>query len=89
MKWLAWGLIALDLIQGIQNAMHAAGVTRSAKYATATHAAFAVVLLAMGAAAAYLLIARQRSAMACLIAAAPWVIGAMVLLVTLLTSRHQ
>lgn len=89
MKYLVWLLSALNLYVGARCLLNVLGVLQTSKYSRTATALFAVLFLGMGVAGYFLTIARGDVRLGLLIAIGPWILGLLILLLTMLTSSYQ
>jgi hypothetical protein len=89
MKFVVWLISAVNVYFGLRCALNAIGVLQTSKYSQATTVIFAILFLTLGAAGFYFTIARNNPKLGVLIAFGPWVLAAVVLFITMLTSNYQ
>ena len=89
MKFFVWLISAVNVYFGLRGALNAIGVLQTSKYSQATTIIFAILFLTLGAAGFYFTIAKDNPKLGLLIAFGPWVLAAVVLFITMLTSSHQ
>lgn len=89
MKYIVWLISAVNLYFGLRCLLNAVGILQSSKYSQATTVIFAVLFLGLGAAGFYFSITKQNPKLGLLIAFGPWVLAALVLFITMVTSKQQ
>jgi len=89
MRILVWLLSTLNLYFGSRCLLNAIHVLHTSKYSQTTTVIFAVLFLGLGAAGFYCTIARNDPKLGLLIALGPWILGLLLLLITMLTSNYQ
>ena len=89
MRIIVWLLSALNLYLGARCFLNAVGVLQTSKYSQTATVVFAVLFLGMSAAGCYFTLVRHDVRIGLLLSLGPWVLGLLVLLVTMLTSSYQ
>ena len=89
MKYFVWFLSAINLWFGGRAFLNAIGVLQTSKYSQATTVIFAILFLTLGAAGFYVSIVRHEPRLGLLIAAGPWALAILVLVITMMTSSYQ
>ena len=89
MKILVWLLVALNIYVGLRCFLNAVHVLHTTKYSQTATAIFAVLFLGLGAAGVYVSLAGKDPRLGLLVGAGPWILGLLLLLVTMLTSSYQ
>jgi len=89
MKYIVWLISAVNVYFGARCFLNAIGVLQTSKYSQTTTVIFTVLFLGLGAAGFYLTIVRHAPRLGLLIAFGPWVLGFVVLFVTMVTSSYQ
>ena len=89
MKFIVWLISAVNLYFGLRCLLNAVGILQTSKYSQATTVIFAVLFLGLGAAGFYFSITKNNPKLGLLIAFGPWVLAALVLFITMVTSKQQ
>lgn len=89
MKNLVWFISAVNVYLGLRCFLNAIHVLHTGKYSQTTTVIFAVLFLVLGAAGFYLTIFRNDSKLALLVAFGPWVLGLLILFISMVTGRYQ
>lgn len=89
MKILVWLISALNVFLGLRCFLNVIGVLHTSKYAPSTTVIFAVIFLGLGALGFYFTLFRSEPKLALLIAFGPWLLGIVVLFLTMVFSKHQ
>jgi hypothetical protein len=87
-KVLVWAISAINLWLGLRAALNAVGVLQTSKYSQTTTILFALLFLGFGAAGFYATILRNDLRVGLLVSVGPWVLAAVILFVSMTTSRY-
>jgi hypothetical protein len=88
MKLIVWAFVILDAWLGLRALLSVVGILQTSKYAPATTALFAILMLGFAAGCIYFLRFRDDLKTALLLAIGPWLLGAAVMFVALITGRQ-
>ena len=88
-KFFAWLICAVNVYLGFRCFLNAIHVLHTSKYSQTSTVIFAVLFLGLGAAGFYLSIFKPDLKLALLIAFGPWVLGLMVLFISMVTGSYQ
>lgn len=89
MKFLVWIISAVNLWFGLRCFLNVIHVLQTTKYSQGATATFAALFLGFGAAGFYVSIARGQQHWALLICGGPWVLGLLILFVSMVTGKQQ
>jgi hypothetical protein len=89
MKFVVWIVSAVNLYFGLRCFLNAIHVLHTSKYSQATTVMFAALFLGFGAAGLFLSIVRDEQHLALLIGGGPWVLGFVILFISMVTGRQQ
>jgi hypothetical protein len=89
MKFLVWLISAVNVYFGLRCFLNAIHVLHTSKYAQSTTVIFAILFLGLGAAGFYFSIVRNEPKLALLICFGPWLLAAVVMFITMITSNYQ
>ena len=89
MKYLVWLISVVNVYFGLRCFLNAIHVLQTSKYSQTTTVVFAILFLGLGAAGFYISIVKNSPKQALLVAFGPWVLAAVILFVTMVTSKHQ
>lgn len=89
MKFIVWLISAVNVYFGLRCFLNAIHVLHTSKYSQTTTVNFAILFLGLGAAGFYLTIVCNEPKLALLICFGPWLLAAVVLFITMITSNHQ
>lgn len=88
MRVIAWLISAGNVYFGMRCLLNALGVLQTSKYSQTSNVVAAILFLGLGAGSFYLSIFRGQQGLALLISFAPWVIGFIILFISMVTSRY-
>ena len=88
-KYLASFMSAINLYWGMDCLLNVVGLLGTSKYSQAATAIFAVLFLGLGAAGLYVTVVRKRAGLGLLVSIGPWILGIVVLFITMMTSSYQ
>lgn len=89
MRVLTLIVASLNLFLGARALLELLGVLNSSKYATSTTALFAVLALGLGGACLWFAFVARNPRLGLTLAVGPWVIGLLVVFVSLVTSPKR
>jgi hypothetical protein len=89
MKYLAWILFLVNAYFGVYYFLNAIYVLQSSKYSQASNIMFATLFLILSAVAFYFSFKKKKYKAAFLAGLAPWLIGFIILFITMLTADYK
>jgi hypothetical protein len=87
-KLIVWVISAVNLWLGLRAALNVVGVLQTSKYAQSTTAIFALLFLGLGAAGFYVTVVKNDPRLGLIVSVGPWVLAAVILFVSMTTSRY-
>ena len=88
MKYLVWLISGVNVYFGIRCFLNAVHVLHTSKYSQATTVIFALLFLALGGAGFYFSLARGDNKVGLWISFGPWVLGLVILFISMVTSKY-
>jgi hypothetical protein len=89
MKFLVWIISAINLYFGLRCFLNAVHVLHTSKYSQSTTVIFAILFLAFGSVGLFLSIMRDEQRLGLLVGGGPWVLGLVILFVSMVTGKQQ
>jgi hypothetical protein len=89
MKFIVWLISAVNVYFGLRCFLNAIGVLQTSKYSQTSTVIFAILFLGLGAAGFYVSIFQGNAKLALLISFGPWVLGFVVLFLSMITGKYQ
>jgi hypothetical protein len=89
MKFFVWLISAVNVYFGLRCSLNAIGVLQTSKYSQTSTVIFAILFLSLGIAGFYVSIFQGHPKLALLISFGPWVLGFVILFVSLITGKQQ
>ena len=88
-KFLIWATIGLDASLGLWWLLNALNILQSSKYSNYANITFAVLFGGVAIAGIYLLQIKKNNSLSFLIVSAPWTIGLLILMASLIFSNYK
>ena len=89
MKFFVWLISAVNVYFGLRCFLNVIGVLKTSKYSQTSTVIFAILFLGLGAAGFYVSIFQNNPKLALLISFGPWVLGFVILFISMVTGRQQ
>ena len=89
MKYIVAAVSAVNIYFGFCWLLNALDILQTSKYSQGATIVFAILFLGMGSTSLYLSLVKHNHKGALLIGAGPWLVGLIVLFITMLTSDYK
>ena len=88
-KFLIWAIIALDAVFSFWWVLNALNILQASKYSNYANIIFAILFMGVAIAGSYFLQIKKDNSLSFLIVSAPWTIGFLILIASLIFGNYH